>query len=57
MEMTSTNQGCMFPPGSKEEPQDWVANDPWDWPSYFNVHLKDIFKDVYIHEEGPREEW
>ena len=51
-EMTSADQGCLFPPRNKEEPRDWVVGDPWDWPLYFYEHQEDVFTDVYTHEEG-----
>ena len=57
MEMTFADQGCLFPPGEGEDPRAWVANDPWEWSSYFFEHQDDVFTEVYTHEEGNQGEW
>ena len=46
----SADQGNLFPPGDKENPRDWVANNPWYWRSYFYEYGEDVFTDVYTHE-------
>ena len=52
MEMASANQGGVFPPGDDKDLRAWVANDPWNLPSYFFEHRDDVFTEVYTCEDG-----
>ena len=55
--MASVDQGSLFSLEDDEDLRTWVANDPWDWPSYFFEHQDDVFIEVYAHEDGNRGEW